>query len=99
MSDRHEREGPTPARNLGGRPRVPDPRLHRIRVGCNAEELLKFRLLASLNHDLEIGPMIRDIVLDELNLMLSEFPRHELIATLQAQGLDAPAIDALLKSL
>lgn len=99
MSDRPEADDPIQARNLGGRPRVSDPRLHRIRVCCNAEELLKFRLLATLNHDLDISPMIRDIVLDELNLMLSEFPRHELIATLQAQGLDAPAIDALLKSL
>lgn len=82
-----------------GRPPSVDPRRHYLRIRCNDEELLKFRLLGKLNHDLDINTMVRDIALDELNAMLSESPRNELIAALQAHGLTDGAIDSLLKSL
>lgn len=89
----------TPPRNLGGRPRVPDPRCHTLRVQCNTQELTKFRILGKLNHDLDFNTMARDILLDEVNALLSDWPRNQLIATLTAYGMDALQIESLLKSL
>lgn len=88
-----------PEKRLPGRPRSPDPRRHYLRIRCNDEELLKFRLLGNLSGGVDINTMVRDIALDELNSMLSESPRKELIAALQAHGMTDGAIDALLKSL
>lgn len=86
-------------RGKPGRPRKPDTRRHRLRIGCNDEELLKFRLLSSLNHGLNINTMARDIILDEVNALLGDHPRKKLIALLHAKGLTDGAIDALLKSI
>lgn len=90
-----------PKRNRGGRRPFPPglARIHRLRICCNDEELMKFRLLATLNHGLDLNTMARDIILDELSEMLRDSPRPALLATLKAQGLDDGAIDALLKSL
>lgn len=85
-------------RRFGRRP-MPDPRCHYLRIACNNEELLKFRILGVLNHNLPISAMAREIVLDEINTMLAESPRPALLAALQAYGLDQLAIDALLQSL
>lgn len=92
-----EDEKRTPRRN--GRPPLPDTRRHTLRIACNDEELVKFRILARLNHDLSLNAMARDILLDELNTLLAESPRPQLIAALLAHGLDQSAIDALLKSI
>lgn len=99
MSDRPAPDDTPIVPRLPGRPRIPDARRHYLRIRCNDEELLKFRLLGKLNHDLDINTMVRDIALDELNTMLSESPRNELIAALQAHGMTDGAIDSLLKSL
>jgi hypothetical protein len=99
MSDRHQASEPTRTRKKPGRPPSPDTRHHCCRFALNTEELTKFRILARLNHDISLNAMVRDIVLDELNTVLSEYPRHELIAALEGHGLDQTAIDSLLKSI
>lgn len=99
MKEQPPTAGPPPGKRPNGRPRLPDPRRHGLRIRCNDEELLKLRILSKLNHDLNISTMARDIVLDELNALLAESPRHELIATLQTHGLTARDIESLLKSI
>jgi hypothetical protein len=82
-----------------GRRCLPDPRRITLRLYVNREELLKFRILSSLNQGVSISAMSRDIIIDELNASLSDWPRNELIAELQTHGLDDGAIESLLKSI
>lgn len=82
-----------------GRPPLPDTRRHRLRIACNSDELAKFRLLADLHHGLKINTMARDIILDEVNAMLSESPRHELVERMKEKGFTDVQIEAILGSL
>lgn len=82
-----------------GRPTLPDTRRHTLRIACNDAELFKFRILAELNHSIDISVMVREIVLDELNAMLSDWPRKALIETLTSHGLTEPEIQTLIASL
>lgn len=82
-----------------GRPPIADTRKHRLRIACNSEELAKFHLLATLNHDLKIATMARDLILDEVNAFLADYPRADLVVILRAMGKTPAEIDAILATL
>lgn len=82
-----------------GRPRKADARKNRLRFTCNNEEMIKFRILSRLNRNLAIAVMARDIVLDEVNALLSEYPRDQLVRILKEYGLTEAQIASLLASI
>jgi hypothetical protein len=97
----HRRHGSArgPSGRRRGRPRKLDARKNRLRFTCNNEEMIKFRILSRINRNISISVMARDIVLDEVNALLSDCPRDQLIAMLKEYGLTDAQIESLLASI
>lgn len=82
-----------------GRPPIANKRTHMLRIRCNDEELFKFRVMSKLHGEIGLNAIARDIIIDELNTLISEWPRKDLIATLKDHGLTDPQIHSLLASI
>lgn len=82
-----------------GRPALAEARREFISIRLHPEERRKLHLLSQLHHGISLSVMIRDIVLDEVNAMLSDSSRAALVKLLRAAGVSQTEIETLLASL